>query len=420
VAAGGDRLPVLVNSVLVHGEDGTPIGVRTVVLDARERRAYERELLAARDRERVARERTEALQGITAVLAGAPDAAAAGTGVVAALSAAFGADRAGLAVPAADDEAPSESLAGPPPPAAAELTGLRFDEGPPASVRLPCGDGALLWLEWDGPRTLADADRGFLLACATLTGAALKRLAVQETTREVAHELQRSLLADDLPSDPRVELATVYHAAVAGIEVGGDWYDAFELSGDRLAVVVGDVVGRGLHAASTMGQLRSAVRALAAAGFGPAALLAHLDTFVEQVEPARYATLIYAEVDPGAGRATFASAGHLPAVLVAPDGRPDLLLEGRSAPLGVEMPGAPREQADVDLAPGAGFVFVTDGLIERRGEVIDTGLERLVAAVAASPGTAPRDLVAALLDRCLPGAMADDDVCLLSLRRRPE
>ena len=88
VAAGGDRLPVLVNSVLVHGEDGTPIGVRTVVLDARERRAYERELLAARDRERVARERTEALQRITAVLAAAPDAAAAGTGVVAALSAA--------------------------------------------------------------------------------------------------------------------------------------------------------------------------------------------------------------------------------------------------------------------------------------------------------------------------------------------
>jgi serine phosphatase RsbU (regulator of sigma subunit) len=108
-------------------------------------------------------------------------------------------------------------------------------------------------------------------------------------------------------------------------------------------------------------------------------------------------------------------------VLVAPDGRPELLMGGRSAPLGVVLPDVPRPQATVDLVPGAGLVLVTDGLVERRGETIDAALERLLDAVRASPATAPAQLVRVLLDRCLPaGAGVDDDVCLLSLRRRPE
>ena len=120
-------------------------------------------------------------------------------------------------------------------------------------------------------------------------------------TWDVAQTLQRSLLAGAPPRDPRFEVATLYQPAVEHLQVGGDWHDAFTLSSGKVGIVVGDVVGRGVAAASAMGQLRSAVRALAGAGLEPAAVLRHLDTFVEQVEAARYATLAYAEVDPGTG-----------------------------------------------------------------------------------------------------------------------
>ena len=144
-----------------------------------------------------------------------------------------------------------------------------------------------------------------LVACAVQTGLALERSRLYEETRDVAHSLQRSLLAGAPPSDPRFEVATLYHAAVEHLEVGGDWHDVFRLSGGRVGVVVGDVVGRGLRAASAMGQLRSAVRALAGARTSSRpAMLEHLDTFVEQVEAARYATLAYAEVDPEQRRAS--------------------------------------------------------------------------------------------------------------------
>ena len=162
----------------------------------------------------------------------------------------------------------------------------------------------------------------FLVACAAQTALALERGRLYEETRDVAHSLQRSLLAGAPPQDPRFEVATLYRPAVAHLEVGGDWHDAFTLAAGKVGIVVGDVVGRGIAAASAMGQLRSAVRALAGAGLAPAAVLDHLDTFVEQVDAARYATLAYAEVDPGTGDVTFASAGHLPAVLIGPDGAP--------------------------------------------------------------------------------------------------
>ena len=236
-------------------------------------------------------------------------------------------------------------------------------------------------------------------------------------TWDVAQTLQRSLLAGAPPRDPRFEVATLYQPAVEHLQVGGDWHDAFTLSSGKVGIVVGDVVGRGVAAASAMGQLRSAVRALAGAGLEPAAVLRHLDTFVEQVEAARYATLAYAEVDPGTGAVTFASAGHLPPVLLGPGHAPELFMGGRSPPLGITAPGSARGEGGFALQPGAGFLLYTDGLIERRQESIDAGLDRLLAAVRANPGASPAELVETLPLALLERDASDDDVCLLSFRR---
>jgi len=188
--------------------------------------------------------------------------------------------------------------------------------------------------------------------------------------------------------------------------------------GGNVAIVIGDVVGRGLKAASAMGQLRSALRALAGARLGPAQVLGHLDTFVAQVEDAQYATLAYAEVEPDTGRTCIASAGHMPPLLLEPGAAPRLYMEGRSTPLGIAVPGVPRVQTELTLAPGGGFLLYTDGLVERRRESIDTGLERLVAAVEARRGAPPEPLVAQLATALLPED-GDDDVCLLCFERNP-
>ena len=163
-------------------------------------------------------------------------------------------------------------------------------------------------------------DLDVLGAVGQQTGLALDRALLYEHTADVARELQHSLLAVDPPPDPRFAVAAIYRPGVEMLEVGGDWYDTFVVSRDLLAVVVGDVVGRGLGAASAMGQLRSAVRAVADPGVGPARLLERLDRFVEQVEAASMATLAYAELDLATGEFRYACAGHPPPVLL-PAGR---------------------------------------------------------------------------------------------------
>jgi PAS domain S-box-containing protein len=408
VTAGGERLPVLVNSVLVRDESGAPRAIRTTVLDATERQVYERELLAARDREREARQRTERLQRITARLAAAPDARSIGAAAVEEVAAALEARAAGVALHDA---------------ATGELRPLA-ETGPRGSggiVRTPLATAAgplgVLWLEFDAARALEPRDRAFLDACAAQTAVGLERARLYEEASAVAHVLQRSLLAGAPPHDPRFEISTLYHPAVERLEVGGDWHDAFRLHGDRLGIVVGDVVGRGLRAASAMGQLRSAVRALAAAELEPAGVLRRLDTFVEQVAAARYATLAYAEVDPESGSVAVACAGHPPPITIDAGGAPRIFMEGRSPPLGVASRRVSRSQARFELTPGAGFLLYTDGLIERRTEPLDTGLERLLGAVRASPSPAPDTLVETLPGRLLEPGAAADDVCLLSFRR---
>lgn len=247
-------------------------------------------------------------------------------------------------------------------------------------------------------------------------------LQARRREQESARHLQRSLLAGTLPAAAGLELDVVYRPAVRGLEVGGDWYDAFWLEpGASVGLVVGDVVGRGIDAAATMGQLRSAVRALASTGLGPGALLGALDRYAARHEVGRMTTLAYAELHLGDRRLTYACAGHPPPVLGEPGVPPRLLWDGRSVPLDVLAGAGARAEATVTLAPGSVLLLYTDGLVERRGEPVSDGLDRLLAEVAAC-GSGPPSALAPAVARALHEPALADDVCLLAARvgRAPE
>lgn len=232
--------------------------------------------------------------------------------------------------------------------------------------------------------------------------------------REIAHELQESLLAVELPRGEGFEVGAAYRPGVDGTEAGGDWFDVIPLDGAKIGLVIGDVVGRGIGAAATMGQLRSATRAFASTGLGPGGILDGLDGFVERHRVGQLATVGYAEFAADSGELTFACAGHLPPVIAIGDGDPRLDWHGRSAPLGMRPEASSRPEASCQLTPGSLLVFYTDGLVERRGHSVDEGLDRLLAEV----DQRRRDPAAALVNGTLLQLQerADgDDMCLLAL-----
>ncbi|GIJ45769.1 hypothetical protein Val02_26550 [Virgisporangium aliadipatigenens] len=268
------------------------------------------------------------------------------------------------------------------------------------------------------PRPLPDGWLGFLADVADVAGLALENGRLYDQERQNAHILQQGLLAGQAPRDPRLRVVTHYRPATDEAEVGGDWYDSFLIGTDTVAVVVGDVVGRGIRAASAMGQVRSAIRALAAAGHGPAALLTRLDRFVDRFEAGRMATVAYAELELATGRLVYACAGHLPPLLVDGDGGHRFLWGGRSAPLAAFAGLTDRGQDEVLLAPGCRLLLYTDGLVERRDRPLEHAMEQLAELVVARR-RAP-------LDGLLPGLVNDlagrhpDDVCLLGVAYGPE
>jgi PAS domain S-box-containing protein len=233
--------------------------------------------------------------------------------------------------------------------------------------------------------------------------------------RDIALELQQAMLSGELPADERVRTEVVYRPAVQGLQVGGDWYDAFRLDGsDRVALVVGDVVGRGIGAAATMGQLRSAVRALASTGLGPAALLQALDRFANVHRVGRMATLVHAQVDVGSRRVRYACAGHPPPAVVGPGDAARLLWDGRSLPLDAHGVAA-RAEGELELEPGGGLVLYSDGLVERRSRTLRDSFEALVVALARADAPAGAGLAPAVADALLGDEARDDDVCVLAL-----
>lgn len=243
---------------------------------------------------------------------------------------------------------------------------------------------------------------------------AIDNALLYERERHVSHSLQLGLLGEQA-STPGSELATAYLPGTAMLEVGGDWYDSFELPNGCVAFVVGDVVGHGLEAAMAMGQLRGAVRALAPIG-DPADLLRNLDVFVESVPETCMATLAYVELDLARDRLRYATAGHPPPIITSPSGDGRFLWDGRSAPLGSAV-AHDRAQAVDALRPGELLLLYTDGLIERRGEGLDVMLDRLLRASARSGDETASELVERILATMLDGSSQADDVCLLAYSR---
>jgi PAS domain S-box-containing protein len=243
-------------------------------------------------------------------------------------------------------------------------------------------------------------------------------LRARQREQQIALQLQRSLLTGELPSGAGLEVEVAYHPADSGVEVGGDWYDAFWLEQEAVvALVVGDVVGRGIGAATTMGQLRSAVRALASTGLGPARLLQALDVYSRRYGVGQSATVVYLELDLASGAMRYACAGHPPPVIVAPGAAPRFAWEGRSVPLDAQHDEPePRDEAELELPPGGSVLLYTDGLIETRGRSLTVGMDRLLEQVAAHEGEPPGVLAAAVMDAVRTDEQADDH-CLLVARR---
>lgn len=230
--------------------------------------------------------------------------------------------------------------------------------------------------------------------------------------RAAATMLQESLLPSRLPSTEGWELAARY---VPGAEsgVGGDWYDVFELPGDRIGVVIGDVVGNGLRAAVVMGRLRSALRAYALEYLDPAQVLGKLDRKASYFEHNTMATVAYAIIDTATHRMTLAVAGHLPPVIAAPGEEARFASVQVGPPIGFDLGTAGRRSTGVDVPPGTLIVLYTDGLVERREQDLDVGLERLRRAVSPME---PEAACVRIMATMVGDQPATDDIALVAIR----
>jgi PAS domain S-box-containing protein len=233
--------------------------------------------------------------------------------------------------------------------------------------------------------------------------------------RVLAEQLQRLVVPEVVPAVAGVELAVRYAPAAPRVGVGGDWYDAIALPGGDVLLVIGDIAGRGIDAATAMAQMRSAVRAYALEGHGPAEILARLARFSDALQLTDMATVGVGRLDPRSGTLTYASGGHLPPLIVRPGAEPELLWEARGPVIGVE---GSHVEVQADLEPGTTLVLYTDGLVEERDRAIDASLEDL-RREAAGPVTS----AAALRDRLGARVNGDepfqDDVALMVCRLPP-
>ncbi|MGV9454408.1 PP2C family protein-serine/threonine phosphatase [Streptomyces sp. NPDC003635] len=233
--------------------------------------------------------------------------------------------------------------------------------------------------------------------------------------RQVAVTLQEAMLsAPDL--DRHSNIAVRYLPATASLNVCGDWYDVVDLPPDRYAVAVGDVVGHGLRAAAVMGMLRSALSAVIRAIPSPAQALEVLGLYARCVDGALAATAVKVLIDTRSQLIIYSSAGHPPPVLVHGDGTCALLDQATDPPLGAREHHVPRPQAGLPYTPGDTLVLYTDGLIERRGEDIETGLDRLTSALAQDRALAPDLLADGLLARLDVAGGAGDDIAFVIIR----
>ncbi|PSM39318.1 PAS sensor protein [Streptomyces dioscori] len=257
---------------------------------------------------------------------------------------------------------------------------------------------------------------GVLIFAADVTDhaeAAERLRASERRQRETAVTLQRSLLPQELEEPDDLRVAATYHPGGTEAAVGGDWYDVITLGGGRTALVIGDVMGRGIRAAAVMGQLRTAVRAYARLDLPPHEVLQLLDGLAMEIDANQIATCVYAVHDPNEGRLVYASAGHLPILVRDESGTVHRADEPTGPPLGTG--GWMHASGSVPLGPGSTAVLYTDGLVERRDADLDEGIASLEGALAGATGT-PQVVCDRLVRSMGVTAEHDDDVAVLVLQ----
>jgi anti-sigma regulatory factor (Ser/Thr protein kinase) len=287
--------------------------------------------------------------------------------------------------------------------------------------------GALVLADGRSTPPYREEDVPFLEDVAARAGAAVAHVRSVRAQWQVALDLQRALLPRALPALREVDVATRYVAGSPEVDVGGDWFDVTDLGAGRIGVGVGDVSGRGLPAAAVMGQARAAMRAAAHAALGPGDLLSLLDTHVTELVapqlqtdariPPRFATAVYAVLEPFDETLRMASAGHPPVLVRDPDGRVRAVAAPPGPPLGLGI--GPFEEIVTAFPPGSLLAAFTDGLVESRLVDVELGMTRLAACLEHAGSTAELE---ALADTLLTAAGADaaaDDVALLLVRLSP-
>ncbi|MFD7559939.1 SpoIIE family protein phosphatase, partial [Streptomyces sp. NPDC059835] len=263
----------------------------------------------------------------------------------------------------------------------------------------------------------AEAHTGVLIHLADVTdhAEAVERLRASERRqREAAVTLQRSLLPQELEQPDDLRVAATYQPGGTEAAVGGDWYDVITLGAGRTALVIGDVMGRGVRAAAVMGQLRTAVRAYARLDLPPHEVLQLLDGLAAEIDASQIATCVYAVHDPNEGLLAYASAGHLPILVRDEDGTVRRAADPTGPPLGTG--GWLHTSGTIPLGPGSTAVLYTDGLVERRGEDIDEGVAALERALSGAQGT-PAVICDRLMRALGVDADHDDDVAVMVLQQ---
>lgn len=249
---------------------------------------------------------------------------------------------------------------------------------------------------------------------ASRIASALENARLYAREHAVAVQLQRAVLPQQLPREDGIEISVRYLPSSSGVLVGGDWYDAFRLRDGRLGLAVGDVAGHGVLAAATMGQLRNALRAYASEGAPPSTVLRRLSQLVADDGDAVFATATYGVYDLAARQLLWANAGHVPALLCSDRGT-RFLNEPVDPILGVDQE-LEYGLGQATLEPGDMMLWYTDGLVERRGEDLDTGLKRLEAAVVAARTRPLEEICDSVVQAMVDAESQADDICLLAIR----
>ncbi len=231
----------------------------------------------------------------------------------------------------------------------------------------------------------------------------------------LAQSLQEAMLGNDAIEDERLDVCAKYLPAADDLAVGGDWYDILPASKDRVALIVGDAVGHGMDSVTAMGQLRSAMAALAYMQVDPGAALEVLDQFALSLPFARWATCVLAIIDLSCQELTYSSAGHMPPIIVRPGSDPEILSDQQDAPLAVRLT-QPRRTTTVPFPRGSFVVLYTDGLVERRNQLIDTGIRRLVALIEEFGGGSMESFCDRSIRHLVKTDVPHDDVAMVAAK----